>query len=33
MTEIQRLMSLNNITVDVQVTPDTCYINVNYPNP
>lgn len=33
MTEIQRLMSLNNMTVDVQVTPETCYISVNYPDP
>lgn len=33
MTEIQRLMSLNNITVDVQVTAKTCYICVNYPDP
>lgn len=33
MTETQRLMSINNITVDVQVTPKTCYINVKYPDP
>lgn len=33
MTGMQRLMALNNITVDVQITPNTCYINVNYPNP
>ena len=33
MTEIQRLMSINNMTVDVQVMPKTCYINVSYPDP
>lgn len=33
MFETQRLMALNNITVDVQVTHYTCYINVNYPDP
>lgn len=33
MTEVKRLITLNNIIVDVQITKDTCYINVKYPDP
>ena len=33
MTETQRLIALNDIVVDVQITKDTCYIDVKYPDP
>lgn len=33
MTEIERIVKINDITIDLQMTPETVYINIHYPRP